>query len=932
MTCFLVFCHGLLSVASSSDKASVSDYNVVWYSPSKDFNGSMPLGNGDIGANVWVDQEGDIHLYISKTDSWGGCGRLLKIGKVRVRCEPALVSPGSAFQQTLDLESGSIEIYTPDKNLRIYIDANHPVIQVSHKSSVPVKLTASIEMWRTQESQYKPYQSDLLASETIRLPNAVIEPDELVKGLENQVGWYHFNTKSQGFDLNAKLQGLSEYLTENPLLHRAFGAIITGTNGKSINDTTLSTKPAESGCISIHVLTQQPTTPEGWLESMQSLIHKTEMIPLDKRWDEHEKWWAAFWDRSWIHVSQGDPMDDQVLAFNQNPLMIGQDQSGKSRFYGKIGRISVFRRALRPEEVTELAKSDRSKPVELEGVAVSLTNVEAGTKLEQVTNHDLSKSVSFECWIQPDHGSFRIIDKMMSGGHDGFLLDLCPDGSLRFMFGVQLRGGATFVSKRDGLPRGAWSHVVVVADGRSSMLQLYVNGTLVDQNLPDGGAAYTVARAYALQRFIDACAGRGAYPIRHNGSLFAVPQRGSTRGVYPAPYLGNGDPDHNAWGPGYWWQNTRIPYLSMCASGDYDLMEPLIRMYTGEIFEICKLRTKKYFGHGGAFFPEVKYFWGAMCSLTYGWTPYEQRKDKLPEPNYAKYIWICGPELSCMLLDYYEYTLDRAFLKGKVLPLAMEVLRFFDQYYKVENGKLVMNPSMAVETWADCTNPMPELAGLHALVKRVLLLDDELAGKDHKAFCRQFSEKLPPLPTRMVEGKAAYAPAEKYSHKKNFENPELYCVFPFRLSSFEQDNRDLALQALEHRWDHGSYSWHQGSLFMANLGLAGQAKQSLVQRARNYDPKSRFPAFWGPTWNTVPDQDHGGVMMRTLQLMILQADPYSRRIFITPAWPKDWNCEFKLNAPYQTTIEGSVVKGKVIKLKVTPESRREDVSIIESAE
>ena len=97
----LALCHGLLPVAAS-DHASVSAYNVVWDSPSKDFNGSMPLGNGDIGANVWVGQEGEIHLLISKTDSWGGCGRLLKVGKVRVRCEPALVSPGSSFLQTLD--------------------------------------------------------------------------------------------------------------------------------------------------------------------------------------------------------------------------------------------------------------------------------------------------------------------------------------------------------------------------------------------------------------------------------------------------------------------------------------------------------------------------------------------------------------------------------------------------------------------------------------------------------------------------------------------------------------------------------------------------------------------------------------------------------------------------------------------------------------
>jgi hypothetical protein len=30
-------------------------YNFVWDSPSKDCAGSMPLGNGDIGVNAWVE-------------------------------------------------------------------------------------------------------------------------------------------------------------------------------------------------------------------------------------------------------------------------------------------------------------------------------------------------------------------------------------------------------------------------------------------------------------------------------------------------------------------------------------------------------------------------------------------------------------------------------------------------------------------------------------------------------------------------------------------------------------------------------------------------------------------------------------------------------------------------------------------------------------
>jgi hypothetical protein len=48
---------------------------------------------------------------------------------------------------------------------------------------------------------------------------------------------------------------------------------------------------------------------------------------------------------------------------------------------------------------------------------------------------------------------------------------------------------------------------------------------------------------------------------------------------------------------------------------------------------------------------------------------------------------------------------------------------------------------------------------------------------------------------------------------------------------------------------------------------------------------------------------------------------------LVPAWPKDWNANFKLHAPKNTTVEGRVENGKVIEMKVIPEYRRKDVVI-----
>ena len=90
-----------------------------------------------------------------------------------------------------------------------------------------------------------------------------------------------------------------------------------------------------------------------------------------------------------------------------------------------------------------------------------------------------------------------------------------------------------------------------------------------------------------------------------------------------------------------------------------------------------------------------------------------------------------------------------------------------------------------------------------------------------------------------------------------------------------------------------------------------------------HDPGSRFPAFWGPAQVGINDQSQGGVAMTALQAMLLQA--VGKKIYLFPAWPKDWDVTFKLHALYGTTVEGELRGGTVVRLRVTPESRTADV-------
>ncbi len=143
----------------------IDQYNLTWNVPGPSSAASMPLGNGDIGLNVWVEPGGDLLSYISKTDAWGGekdstadtwmqeGGVLMKLGLIRVSLTPKPMV--SSFSQTLHLGHGEITIRLGEGataiDYRIWVDANHPVIRIEANGSQPFKTTVTVHDWRLQQ-------------------------------------------------------------------------------------------------------------------------------------------------------------------------------------------------------------------------------------------------------------------------------------------------------------------------------------------------------------------------------------------------------------------------------------------------------------------------------------------------------------------------------------------------------------------------------------------------------------------------------------------------------------------------------------------------------------------------------------------------------------------------------------------------------------
>lgn len=415
--------------------------------------------------------------------------------------------------------------------------------------------------------------------------------------------------------------------------------------------------------------------------------------------------------------------------------------------------------------------------------------------------------------------------------------------------------------------------------------------------------AEKVTQGYILQRFVTACAGRGAYPIKFNGSIFVIDNVAK-----------NANADYRAWGGQYWFQNTRPMYWPRLMAGDFDMMLPLFNMYASILPANAK-QVKGFYKHGGAYFAETAPFWGGLNYMG-------------PEvkANYTNHYFTPILELSMMMLDYYEYTGDTGFAKKTMLPVASAGLQFFDEHFKRDStGKLLLDPDNSIEMFWKVHNPAPDIAGLHAVLSRMIKLPSTITDEQTRQRWQKFYNELPPLPTADHDGKTVLLPYTGPQTAKSFnsENPELYAIYPFRIYGLGKLDLDVAINTFNSRKQRAKGCWVQDPIQAAMIGDAEIAKDYTSFALTRKDPGLKFPAFWDKGNDYMPDEDNGGNGENGLQLMLMQTD--GKKIMLLPAWPAGWNADFKLNAPYKTTVEGKVIKGKLTGLKVTPASRLADV-------
>ena len=466
--------------------------------------------------------------------------------------------------------------------------------------------------------------------------------------------------------------------------------------------------------------------------------------------------------------------------------------------------------------------------------------------------------------------------------------------------------------------------------------------------------AWRAARNYNLFRYQLGCNAFGEYPSKFNGGNFTFDANlvGGTGRAF--------GPDWRNWGGGVFTaQNQRLLHWPMLKAGDADAIGPQFELYR-KALPGARARVRTHFGHDGAVYSEYIGAGGLALGAGYGWAGgprgrgkeipfgdpradatrgYNDLVEKGVMANGAiGYHWESQLEHAYMMLEYRRFTgTDLA----KYIPFIENAVVFFDEHYRRRekirsgreldtHGRLVIHPSTSCESYRGATNPADVIAGLQACLEGILELGDDALRLRDKAYYRAFLESLPPFAYAQVKGDRVLQPAAGWKRYQNVECPQFYPLFPFNRFDLLGKNRDH-LQVFRHTWTQGTFaknmvqSWHQDGIFFARMGLTAEAADFNTRKLD--DSPRRFPTFWGPGHDWVPDHNRGGSGMIGLQEMLMQT--IGDEIRLLPAWPKDWDVDFKLHAPHRTTVAGRVRNGKLLDVKVAPESRRQDVTIMD---
>jgi hypothetical protein len=222
----------------------------------------------------------------------------------------------------------------------------------------------------------------------------------------------------------------------------------------------------------------------------------------------------------------------------------------------------------------------------------------------------------------------------------------------------------------------------------------------------------------------------------------------------------------------------------------------------------------------------------------------------------------------------------------------------------------------------DCTNSTDYISGLMNDIPKLAALPAQFTSPALISEWTNCYASLPPLPTNAL---GTYViPAQTYGASHNAENPECYCIFPYRIYGIGKSNFNIGLATFNNRVvQNNKNCWSQDVIEEPLVGLTGSAQADVISNFSQKDSQCRFSAFWTSHNDYLPDLDNGGAAMTGLQFMLMQCN--GNEIRVLPSWPLTWDVDMKLCAPNNTTIRLKSQSGAITQVDADPPLRTNDI-------
>ncbi len=466
---------------------------------------------------------------------------------------------------------------------------------------------------------------------------------------------------------------------------------------------------------------------------------------------------------------------------------------------------------------------------------------------------------------------------------------------------------------------------------------------IINPGRGENDAPWRLGRNYQLFRYMLASNRSGREPTVFNGGLFTFDPMFVNRRKGPG-YT----PDHRQWGAAFTAQNQRLVYRPMLKTGDFGLLPPGFSFYLKGLPN-AMARVRHYWGHDGCAFEEQSAITALPGSCQYGF--FEGGRRGRPK-NFEVGVQInhAGGKVYEEQLDWSWLILQYHLFSGndisRYLPFIEQSVIFYDEHYRYrckkitgkeldDGGKLAIYPANTLENHWDCRNPTSVIAGLRRVLTELLHLPARYTSAEKQKRWREILARLPDMPKgggKEYRGEY-FKPAENYEHR-NWICPEMFPLFPYEMYGLGLPDLDIMQRTSRATGKDRTAvtAWQPANIFAARLGDVKLARD--LNTAKLSNGPFRFPAFWPATIDWAPDHNWGGCGMIGLQEMLMQTHTPSLedlrrdergKIRLLPAWPKDWDVDFKLHAPCKTMVEGSVQAGQIVYLEITPQARRKDV-------